>query len=84
MKIVCRQILPYLQPLFVRHHAGQVPHPYATSVVIIDLSSQDHPNTMLFADKNKTKLIYKNQRVQILIQHSFCFLYLMQKRYDMF
>jgi hypothetical protein len=32
---------------------GQVSHPYATSRVILLLSSKVHPRNMLFADKNK-------------------------------
>jgi len=62
---------------------GQVSHPYATSGVIIVLSSKGHPNKMLFADK-KQYLMYKNRTVQIKIQHSICFLYLIHKRYDTF
>ena len=77
-------ILEYLQPLFVCQHR----RPSFTPIFnirrnyssLIKRSSEIMFKTVICWQK--TKMMYKNQTLQTVIQHSVCFLHLIHNRYD--
>ena len=65
---------------------GQVSHPYVTSGAIEFPSLKGNSNIMFKPAIcwQKTKLMYKNPKFQIVIKHSVCLLYLIHHSYDTF